>query len=167
MEVLNRRVRSREEQPLLARVAPADDVRRPAAGAVHLEDFPVAVRLAHAMALHDDTVTHNRLHEDLPSVLLPATFRRFPRSARRCRSGRGEGHAGGAPRPHGSVLRRAAQCRALDEPRRAAPCPRRDGLGHYAPSGAGGPGPQLEAKGEWRGALCGPAACGGVGSCAG
>ncbi len=74
VEVPDRRVRSREEEPLLARIAPADDVRRFAVGAMHLEDFPVAVRLSHAMALHDDTVTHGRLHEDLRSALLPATF---------------------------------------------------------------------------------------------
>lgn len=68
--MLDRRIRSREEETLFPGVAPADHVRRSPVRSVHLEDFSVAVRLAKAMALDDDAVTDGRLHETLLLPLL-------------------------------------------------------------------------------------------------
>jgi hypothetical protein len=62
LEVLEAGVGAREEQGLVARVTPADEIGGPAVRAVHLEDLAITNGLPHPMALDDDPISNSGLH---------------------------------------------------------------------------------------------------------
>jgi hypothetical protein len=67
VEMLHAGIRAGKEQGLVPAVAPADEVRRTAVGASHLEHFTVAVGLADAMSANHYAIAHARSHDVLLS----------------------------------------------------------------------------------------------------
>ena len=57
LQVLDVRVRAREEQALLARVGPAHDVRRTAVVVTYLDDLRIPLRLPDVVAVDDQTIS--------------------------------------------------------------------------------------------------------------
>jgi hypothetical protein len=66
-EVVDLGVAAREEQRLVPGVRSADQVRRSAVGAAHLEDLALALRLTHVVAADHELITDRDLHRLLLS----------------------------------------------------------------------------------------------------
>jgi len=69
-EVLDARVRSREEKAFVAVIAPPNDVRRRPFFSVDFQDLGVPVGFADVVALDDDPITDIRSHQSSHTLLL-------------------------------------------------------------------------------------------------
>ena len=66
-EVLDARVRSREEQALVAVVAPTNEPWRTAVLAPNLQDLRISITLTNVMALDDESIANCCAHREPPS----------------------------------------------------------------------------------------------------